>query len=80
MTCNGTGFAGRIAIYEFLYLDGATRDVLFAGGKERAIEAAATSMGMVTLVAHGARRVLAGETTLEEVLRVTRIDDAPLSL
>ncbi len=80
VTCNGTGFAGRIAIYEFLCLDGETRDVLFAGGKERAIEEAAISGGMVTLMEHGARRVLAGETTLEEVLRVTRIDDAPLSL
>ena len=78
--CHHTGYHGRMAIYELLPLSGGVRDAVSSRATERSIDAAAIAAGLTTMLMNGARKVLSGETTLEEVLRVTRADDAALPL
>ena len=54
-------------------LDDAIRTLVTSGRDAAAIAAAARSAGMRTLVEDGLRRIEAGETTIEEVFRVTRL-------
>ena len=70
--CNHTGYHGRSGIYELLVVDDAVRALVHQGRNEQDIRTWAVDNGMVLLRADGIARVLAGETTLEEVLRVTR--------
>jgi general secretion pathway protein E len=69
--CNGTGYAGRTGIYELLVVDEAMRTMVHDGASEQALERHARER-TPSIRQDGMRRVLAGETTLEEVLRVTR--------
>jgi general secretion pathway protein E len=78
--CQGTGFRGRTAIYELLQVDTGVRDTIAAGAQDSRIEAAAIANGMSTLLQNGIAKVMSGETTLHEVLRVTRAADAALPL
>lgn len=70
--CRGTGFRGRTTISELLVVDDEVRRCVRRGISDREIESLATSKGMQTLYQSGIGKVLAGETTLEEVLRVAR--------
>ena len=70
--CLGRGYRGRLGIYELLPLSDRVRGLLMANADAVAIQQAAVSEGMVPLRRAGIERVLRGETTLEEVLRVTR--------
>jgi general secretion pathway protein E len=70
--CRHTGFRGRTSIAETLVVDDAVRARIKAGTGDREIEAAALANGMETLYQSGLRKVFAGETTLDEVLRVAR--------
>jgi general secretion pathway protein E len=76
--CRGTGFSGRTAVYELLAVTDAVRDGIMKRQSERQLEDTAVAAGMVSMLAHGLAKAFAGETTVEEVLRVTRADDAPL--
>ncbi len=76
--CQNTGYRGRTAIYELLPITPDVRDCISAGATEHSIEYAGIGSGMKTLLQNGAAKVLNGETTLEEVLRVTRCEDAAL--
>jgi general secretion pathway protein E len=69
--CEGTGFVGRVAIFEFLETDDRVRDLIRARAPTQEIQAAAIQAGMRTMFADGLRKCLAGTTTLEEVCRVT---------
>ncbi|HVF05472.1 MAG TPA: ATPase, T2SS/T4P/T4SS family [Frankiaceae bacterium] len=74
--CGQTGYHGRAAIFEVLPVDAAMRAVLTARPTEAAIRAAARAAGVASLRTDGIARALRGETTLEEVLRVTQVDAA----
>ncbi|MBK7641925.1 MAG: Flp pilus assembly complex ATPase component TadA [Planctomycetes bacterium] len=65
--CGGTGFRGRLALYEIMSLDAELGSAVrrHAGADE--LRALAVEHGMVTLREDGLRRALAGETTLAEV-------------
>ena len=78
--CRQTGFSGRTTIYEVLTVNERVRDAVLTEASERGIEDAGRTGGMVPMISNGIAKVLAGETTLEEVLRVTRFDDAALQL
>jgi general secretion pathway protein E len=67
-----TGYRGRSGIYEILMLDDEVRNMILSKMDSGRIKAKAVSKGMVTLREDGARRVTAGATTTEEVLRVTQ--------
>ncbi len=70
--CGGTGYRGRIGLFEFLPLDEPVQREILKGADRNAIVAKAVSLGMRTLRQDGLEKVVAGMTTFEEVIRVTR--------
>lgn len=68
--CSFTGYKGRTGIYEFVEIDREMRSMIHQGASENEMEAYARRL-TPGLADDGLRRVLAGETTLEEVMRVT---------
>ncbi len=65
--CLGTGYSGRIPIYEIMIVTPAMAEGIENGLPETKLRQIATSEGMVELAAAGMEQVLAGRTTLEEV-------------
>jgi type IV pilus assembly protein PilB len=72
--CAGTGYRGRVGIYEVLPVTAPLRQVLLTTPTEAAIGAAARANGMLTLRASALSAAHRGETTYEEVLRATHVD------
>ncbi len=70
-SCNSTGFFGRTAIYEILLVDELIKDLILKKASSDQIKRVSLSRGMRTLRQHGWRKVVAGITTFEEVVRVT---------
>jgi len=70
--CNGSGYAGRTMILELMVTDDTIRSLVLRRAEAREIQAAAVQGGMQTMYVHGMRKALAGITTFEEILRVTR--------
>ncbi|PKN11631.1 MAG: type II secretion system protein GspE [Deltaproteobacteria bacterium HGW-Deltaproteobacteria-4] len=70
--CMGLGYRGRSGIYELLPVEEETRELLLARKDAATIKAAAQRKGMKSLRDAGLAKAAAGETTLEEVLRVTQ--------
>jgi type II secretory ATPase GspE/PulE/Tfp pilus assembly ATPase PilB-like protein len=73
-SCLGTGFSGRTAITELLVADEAFREAILQKLPTRALQEVAVQRGMQTLWQSGLRRVLQGQTPLEEILRVIAVD------
>jgi type IV pilus assembly protein PilB len=69
--CNGTGYRGRVGIFEVLVMDEELRSLILRRASADEIAAAAVAKGMVRLREDGQRKVLLGLTSPEEVLRVT---------
>ena len=72
--CAGTGYRGRLGVFEVLPVTAALRKVLLTTPTEAAIGAAARANGMMTLRASGLAAAHRGDTTYEEVLRATTVD------
>lgn len=72
--CNGTGFRGRKAITELLVLTPRIRQMIVERRPAEELLAAAISDGMTTLRQSAISKVLAGETTLKEINRVTFVE------
>ena len=71
--CDGSGYRGRVALYERLEMDATLRDMTFRGRTlEEVRETALATGAMTSLLADGGRKVLEGLTSTNEVLRVTR--------
>ena len=70
--CRGSGYRGRIAIYEMAPVSERLREAIHARATLGELRRIAAAQGMRTLRQDGARHVAAGITSLEEVLRVTR--------
>jgi general secretion pathway protein E len=68
-----TGYRGRTAIFEILILDDPLKRLILKTSDANQIQDEAMKRGMTNLLNDGARKVLAGVTTIEEVFRVTRI-------
>jgi general secretion pathway protein E/type IV pilus assembly protein PilB len=73
--CRQSGYAGRMGIYELLRPTPAIQPLILNRAASSEIKAAAVAAGMKTLRQSGWRRVLEGQTTVEEVLRVTKEDE-----
>jgi general secretion pathway protein E len=73
--CGGVGYAGRTGLLELLELSEPIRRAVLARADAGAIERAATDLGMRTMFRHGLELAVRGETSLEEILRVTRASD-----
>jgi type II secretory ATPase GspE/PulE/Tfp pilus assembly ATPase PilB-like protein len=69
------GYQGRLAIYELLVLNEALRPLVLSRAASSTIAAQAVEQGMRTLRVDGWNKVRAGITTIEEVLRVTQIEE-----
>ena len=74
--CEGSGYRGRVALYERLSMDPALREMTFRGVPLEELRAAALASGSLhALSTDGARKVIDGTTTVREVLRVCRNKD-----
>ena len=71
-TCMQTGYRGRSGIYELLLVDDEIRRLIVSRGDSTVIKQAAVAKGMSALKEEGATKVLQGQTTTEEVVRVTQ--------
>ena len=69
--CNQTGYRGRTGIYELVVVDDTLREMIHDRASEQALERHAR-LATPGIRSDGWRKVLAGETSIEEVLRVTR--------
>jgi general secretion pathway protein E len=70
--CNQSGYRGRTGVYELLTIDDPLRRLIHDNAGEHLIRQHAESHGMQRLRQDGLRWILSGETSVEEVLRVTR--------
>ena len=70
-TCNHTGYKGRIGIFEILTITEPLRKLIVSKADAGKIHAKAVEEGMTTLLDDGFDKALQGETTIEDVLRVT---------
>jgi len=74
--CHQTGYRGRAGMFEVLTMSPAVREAVLARQSAQALSDIATAEGMETLRQDGINKALGGETTLEEVLRVTSGGDS----
>ena len=70
-TCNDTGCKGRIALYEVMAVTDALREMILVGASTLELRRTAIEHGMLTLRASGLRKIAAGQTSVEEVLKET---------
>ena len=72
--CRGSGYTGRSTIAELLILNDAMQRLVCEGAPEAALDSCARSAGMVTMYQCGMGKAWRGETSVDEVLRVTRME------
>jgi type II secretory ATPase GspE/PulE/Tfp pilus assembly ATPase PilB-like protein len=72
--CFKTGYRGRTGIYEVMLINEQIQELIYKRETAGTIKRLALEAGMQTLRMDGARKVLAGTTTVAEVLRVTQAD------
>jgi len=75
--CEGVGYRGRLGLFELLAMDDILREMTFRGESLDKVRAQAVSSGKLhPLIGDGARKVIAGTTSVTEILRVTRSSEA----
>jgi general secretion pathway protein E/type IV pilus assembly protein PilB len=72
--CNRTGHRGRFGIFEIFNINDEARRMIFEKVPSNVLRNKAREMGMRSLREDGTRKVLAGLTTAEEVIRATVTD------
>jgi type II secretory ATPase GspE/PulE/Tfp pilus assembly ATPase PilB-like protein len=72
--CRHTGYRGRLGVYELMAMTDPIREAINARKSHGDIRRAAIQTGMVSLRDDALRKVLSGQTTLEEVLRAVYLD------
>ncbi len=70
--CSQSGYQGRVALMEILPVSDAIQQLILQQADAHQLQQAAVAEGMLTLYVDGCQKVIAGLTTFEEVLRVTR--------
>ncbi|MDR0635270.1 MAG: type II secretion system ATPase GspE [Azoarcus sp.] len=70
--CKHTGYLGRTSIHELFVMDAAAHEAILSGADATTLHNVARKAGMLTLYEDGLRKVAAGVSSLEEVLRVTQ--------
>lgn len=73
--CNNTGFRGRLAVQEVMFIGSAIRDLVTTKATAEQIESAAVEQGMISLREDGLRKVVLGLTSLEEVMRTAFVGE-----
>ncbi|MEK6528368.1 MAG: type IV-A pilus assembly ATPase PilB, partial [Nitrospirota bacterium] len=69
--CNGTGYKGRVALYEVMTVRDEIKELILEGASANEVKNTAVRLGMRTLRMSGLTKIKEGITTIEEVLRVT---------
>jgi type IV pilus assembly protein PilB len=69
--CNNTGYKGRVGLYEVMEIGDELRELILVGASALELRRKAIDEGMITLRASGLRKVQAGMTSIEEVVRET---------
>jgi type IV pilus assembly protein PilB len=70
--CNKTGYRGRMGIYELMTMTNTIREMTFKGESTQSLRKVARKQGMRTLFEDGMIKAMKGQTTLEEVMRITQ--------
>jgi type IV pilus assembly protein PilB len=70
-TCNNTGYKGRVGLYEVMEITDAMREMILTGASSIELKNKAIEEGMITLRGSGLRKIKAGQTSVEEVVRET---------
>lgn len=70
--CNGTGYRGRVGIFEVMEIDEDIRQLIMKRSNADEIKSKAIEKGMSSIIDDGMAKVMEGITTLEEVLRVAK--------
>ena len=70
-TCNGSGYKGRVGIYQVMPITEAIQEIILTHGTALQIAEQARKEGVLSLRESGLRKVKAGQTSLEEVLATT---------
>jgi type IV pilus assembly protein PilB len=73
-TCNGSGYKGRVALYEVMRFNDGLKEMVLQGSSTAELKMAAIKNGMCSLRMSGIAKVLDGVTTTEEIMRVTMAD------
>src|SRR3990167_7292989 len=73
-TCNGSGYKGRIALYEVMPLTESLKELVLNGASSAELKRGAVKEGMKTLRMSGITKIKEGVTTIEEVVRTTMAD------
>lgn len=68
--CNNTGYKGRVGIYEVLQNSKAIQELIVQRADSERIQEQARKEGMTTIVEDGVRKIMTGQTTIEELIRV----------
>ena len=74
--CGGSGYKGRLGIHEILVASPEIREKIASGCSENELAAAAVERGMVDLRRDSLLKVAAGQTTIEECIRVTGLENS----
>ncbi|MDQ4122834.1 MAG: type IV-A pilus assembly ATPase PilB [Acidobacteriota bacterium] len=69
--CNGTGYKGRVGLYEVMEMTDDLRELILIGASALELRKKAIDTGMITLRQSGLEKIRGGVTTLEEVVRET---------
>jgi type IV pilus assembly protein PilB len=69
--CNSTGYKGRVGLYEVMEITEELRELVLVGASGLELRRKAIDEGMITLRRSGLMKVMAGMTTVEEVVRET---------
>jgi type IV pilus assembly protein PilB len=72
--CNGTGYKGRLGLYEVMPMKDEIKELVLARASASEIKKEAIRLGMKTLRQSGVAKIKSGLTTIEEVLRSTMVD------
>ena len=71
--CGGAGFSGRSTIAEVLLIDNEFHGLILSNASDDQVNKAARARGMLSMYEMGAAKIWRGETTIDEVLRATRM-------
>jgi type IV pilus assembly protein PilB len=74
--CSGTGYAGRLGLYEVMNLSSSIREMILERASATELKRKAMQEGMVTLRGHGIMKIQENLTTVEEVLKESARDQA----
>ncbi len=69
--CGGTGYRGRVGVFEIFSVQGETEELILQGANERQIQAAALKQGMTTIAQDAYLKAIEHITTIEEVTRTS---------